>query len=267
VWDALENLYRSKSTARRQQLRRSLAGLKKGPEESLTAYIARACGIRDALRATGHDVEEDTVVGAVLAGLPEAYDMTIEILEASEEGMELDAVVAKLLLTEQRHERKTGTSESVTALIAQGNRQKKTSFQKVAGQGQHGPRKTIECWYCGKKGHTQAQCRKRLRDEESSVATASTYAQMACAGLATKTDKSDKWLLDSGATSHMTWNAAIMQRYQAIPETTVSACDGSPVIAVGIGEVTLSATVNGRTHFVTFREVLHVPTLVCNLFS
>jgi hypothetical protein len=27
VWDALENLYRSKSTARRQQLRRSLAGL------------------------------------------------------------------------------------------------------------------------------------------------------------------------------------------------------------------------------------------------
>jgi hypothetical protein len=73
LWDALENLYRAKSTARHQQLRRALAGLKKGSEESLTAYIARACGIRDALRATRHDVEEDVVVGTVLAGLPEAY--------------------------------------------------------------------------------------------------------------------------------------------------------------------------------------------------
>jgi hypothetical protein len=52
-----------------------------------------------------------------------------------------------------------------------------------------------------------------------------------------------------------------------VPETTVSACDGSPVIAIGVGEVSSSTTVNGSSHFVTFREVLHVPTLVCNLFS
>jgi hypothetical protein len=36
----------------------------------------------DALRATGHEVEEDTVVGAVLAGLPGAYDTTVEIQES-----------------------------------------------------------------------------------------------------------------------------------------------------------------------------------------
>jgi hypothetical protein len=147
------------------------------------------------------------------------YQKLIEILEASEEGLELDTIFAKLLLTEEQHERKAGTPETMTALVAHGSRQKKANFRKVAGQGQHGPRKMIECWYCSKKGHIQAECRKRLRDEKCSFAAASTstYVRMASAGLAKTTHKCYKGLLDSETTSHMTWNSAAMKNYQVIP--------------------------------------------------
>jgi hypothetical protein len=74
--------------------------LEEGPRGELDS-LYRSCmwgptclhlELSDTLRATRHEVEEDTVVGAVLAGLPEAYDTSEEILEASEEVLELATV-------------------------------------------------------------------------------------------------------------------------------------------------------------------------------
>jgi gag-polypeptide of LTR copia-type/GAG-pre-integrase domain/Domain of unknown function (DUF4219) len=259
LWDAFEALYKATSTARRQQLRRSLASLKKKTDETLTAYFNRARGIRDDLLAIGHGVDEDTVVGAILSGLPESYDTTVEIVEASAATLNMNDVFAKLLQTEQRQERKGQESAapgSTNALVARGGgRYKATPGKKPKNS------REIECWHCGKKGHRRSECRK-LKQEQASSASAS-FAMTA----GVVRTKQDQWILDSGASQHMAWDKANFSTYKRLPETAVSACDGNKVVAVGIGDVDIAAEVDGRVNRIRLKDVLHVPSLVVNLFS
>jgi gag-polypeptide of LTR copia-type len=81
AWEALEAVYRAKSTARMLQLKRELNALKKEASEPVTKYIARAKSIRDQLQGAGHHVEDADMVLSVLAGLPPEYDMLVCVLE------------------------------------------------------------------------------------------------------------------------------------------------------------------------------------------
>ena len=74
AWQQLEAVYQAKSNARKLQLRKELSQLKMGPREPLTKYVGRAKEIQDQLRAAGHEVGDQDVAWAVLAGLPAIYD-------------------------------------------------------------------------------------------------------------------------------------------------------------------------------------------------
>jgi hypothetical protein len=51
--------------------------MSKRSDETLTAYSNRACKLRDDLLGVGHSVDEDNVVGALISGLPESYNMVL----------------------------------------------------------------------------------------------------------------------------------------------------------------------------------------------
>ena len=74
-----------------------------GPGEPLSKYAARAKDIQDQLRAAGHEISDQEVTWSVLAGLPEAYDTVVTVLETtSETDMNLEDILPKLLQVEQR---------------------------------------------------------------------------------------------------------------------------------------------------------------------
>ena len=107
AWQQFEAVYQAKSNARKLQLRKELAQLKMGPGEPLTKYVGRARDIQDQLRAAGHDVADQEVVWAVLAGLPAHYDTVVTVLETTtDKDMSLEDILPKLLQVEQR-ERQT----------------------------------------------------------------------------------------------------------------------------------------------------------------
>ena len=91
VWDKLEALYKARSKARINQLRRELAGLRKLTGESVTKYVARAEGLRDQLLQAGDELESGDIISSVLNGLPREYHVAVQILEASSE--ELSALL------------------------------------------------------------------------------------------------------------------------------------------------------------------------------
>ena len=79
----------------------------------------------------------------------------------------------------------------------------------------------------------------------------------------------DKWLVDSGASRHMTYRGDYFTMYQpfSVPER-VSLGDGRVVEAVGVGTIRLNMLLkvsNAKT--ATMYNVLHVSQLACNLFS
>ena len=117
AWQQFEAVYQAKSNARKLQLRKELVQLKMGPGEPLTKYVGRAKDIQDQLRAAGHEVGDQEVAWAVLAGLPAAYDTVVTVLETTtDKDMSLEDILPKLLQVEQR-ERQTERPDE-RALIA-----------------------------------------------------------------------------------------------------------------------------------------------------
>ena len=84
-----------------------------------------------------------------------------------------------------------------------------------------------------------------------------------------KSPEMAKWILDSGATSHMTQTKELLSDYKELdrPET-VKQGDGNTVEAVGVGNAHLNMLFDdSKPKKASMYHVLYVPKLTCNLFS
>ena len=92
---------KAKSMARRVALKREMNS-QKAAEEPMTKYVARAKELRDQLAAAGHTTNDEEVAAALLAGLPPDYDVIVAVLETTADKVDLDVLLGKLLMAEQR---------------------------------------------------------------------------------------------------------------------------------------------------------------------
>lgn len=152
--------------------------------------------------------------------------------------------------------------------------------------------KTIQCTYCKKDGHGWKECFKlkednlrkkkfgQKREQRSNKNNnknrynsqlSKDNQQKSGAFTANEDSKNyrftpnnDHWIIDSGASSHMTNNQRQLQNYQQLDQTrTITFGDGKTSPAYGYGKVSFeSGRFTGE-----LREVLYVPDLKENLFS
>ena len=132
--------------------------------------------------------------------------------------------------------------------------------------------------YCKKTGHPESKCYKKKRDEDkkkketaSSSSSTAIVASTAREGMYVSTEghsayvtsESRTWLLDSGATSHMTnrrdWFSSFTDR---TGEITIG--DGSTIPIRGSGTISIFHTSLDMRYF---SNVLYVPDLSFNLLS
>ena len=81
--------------------------------------------------------------------------------------------------------------------------------------------------------------------------------------------QSGRWLVDSGASSHMTWDKELLTDYREFdsPER-VGLGDGRTVDALGVGNVYIRMLIRvSQRKMSVVHNVLHVPQMACNLFS
>ena len=81
--------------------------------------------------------------------------------------------------------------------------------------------------------------------------------------------KAEEWVVDSGATTHMTWDKGVFVTYAAMEDMpSVRLGDGRTVKAEGKGSVCLRIRDNKQAERkISLSSVLFVPDLSCNLFS
>ena len=77
----------------------------------------------------------------------------------------------------------------------------------------------------------------------------------------------NSWIIDSGASAHMTYTRALFTKYTRIQSFGVELGDKHKALAVGKGTVALDLWVKGRTVKCILTNVLHVPELGYNLIS
>jgi hypothetical protein len=76
-----------------------------------------------------------------------------------------------------------------------------------------------------------------------------------------------KWLIDSGASAHMTSCKDAMEYYKSIPTPSISIGDETKLQIIETGNVKMAIMVDIKVMKCTIKNVLHVPSLGYNLLS
>ena len=121
AWDLLERTYKSKSAARKLQLRHELSTLRMRSGESVAGYVGRAQDLYRDLVAAGVDMKPDELSFSVLAGLSSHFEGVVTVLTSTKEELgSVEEILPTLQVFEQRHglsgEQDGGASGSATAV-------------------------------------------------------------------------------------------------------------------------------------------------------
>jgi hypothetical protein len=301
AWQFLHEVYQGNSAARVMQLHQAVNSLKMTPEESVVNYVSRARALWHDLKGTGDSMRECDVAFRVVAGLPREWSELVTSLTAGktrESFPSLSALLPELQTFGARKkmqgeiETAENPGEAVVAAYSARMRDRQRGVNGHTGEQQKRPRGPCyscgreghiardcrnkpsrmnrECFACGKTGHIAAECRDRGEpNRASSRAFVSRDAVAFTSRMSDEEITEGAWLIDSGATSHMTGDRSQFRHFKPwIGEKKFVRCaDGDHLEVKGVGSVQLECQIPGNTVYVGLHEILYVEGLQTNLLS
>lgn len=152
----------------------------------------------------------------------------------------------------------------------------------------------LSCTFCGREGHDESRCwdkhgrasvktsRHRshrhqprgvlsaIKDLEVEASDSELVCLVASQALSARVQhppSTISWVIDSAATSHMTYGRSIFHSYSKVEPFSVEMGDLSTAQAIGYGDVELNVLIYGRSEPRLLKNVLHVPSFKYSLIS
>jgi hypothetical protein len=197
VWTTLEKVHQGNNLMRRIQLHKEFFNIKKNQGESIQSYVSRVNELRELLESIGDETQELHCVLALLAGLPEDYAPLVMALEARGEDLQMETVISLLLTEEQRRSNNDVGEHQEKAFFSKERRTKPMGARPMKG-------KKGNCHNCGRPGHWARDCRLPRKNESSVAAAHDSEYAFASVSERQPVEFTDAWILDTGATKHMT---------------------------------------------------------------
>ena len=268
VWDALRSHYERDTLANKLFLKKRFFRMEMKEGTTIEKHLKSMKELSDQLAALGAPVTEEDQVVTLLGSLPDSFSTLVTALEARvDEGLTLKYVQQALVNEEQKmrereHSNRSEAQRQDSVLVGE-HQKRKSRYQKPV------------CFGCKKPGHFRRDCpnlkRTSHKAEASHVDTRDpeVKSESSEGAFCVGSPSSDVWLIDSGASSHMTNNKELLSDYMELetPEK-VRLGDGRSVDAVGVGNIHLQMLfkVSEPKKSVMYK-VLYVPQMSCNLFS
>ena len=155
-----------------------------------------------------------------------------------------------------------------------------------------------QCWHCKSESHLRTKCQSWLRDTDEGREYAAEHPESGkartgplptpgakgnlsperaevvaepCREVCWEAIKSPRyrtdWIVDLGATRHMTPNRKAFIEYSTVKDWPVETANGTALPSIGIGKVRLSVRADGHTRSVLLTDVLHILEIRGNLIS
>lgn len=244
-WGALKAAFEDQGINNRCRLLGRLVSQKLSMYSSPRVYVNEILSLANQLADMDKEVDDELLAALMLQGLGEQYEPMRMAIENSNITLTTDYVKTKLL---QIDVTSTNEDSSQNALSAA----KKKSYWKANEKGKGKiANKKIECYVCG-EGHKARFCPKKHYNHAHTTHTA----------LHTYRNFSQEWILDSGASFHMTNRRDWLNNYERLNEPVqISCANGNRVEGEGRGDV-CSDELN-----VSVKGAIFVPKLATNLLS
>lgn len=265
LWADLEKPHKEESQALRAHLRRQLQRMKMPKDASVAIFMKRVKEAANKLKSAGCLTEEDEIVCVALSGLPEERSAIAAAMENGGDPLAAATITPKLL----RHEAKAHEDEN-----GSGNGGKDERAFNA--------RETRRRFICKKKGHIARNCRNRKcenggrsssKGQNSDQNNGSKEETAGAAFLAAQELKSEKeigrrWIMGSGASSHMTCSKTWLARMKRSSDLGfVKMGDGHKIQMPGIGEARIDAASSREKSAIALKEALLAPEMSTNLIS
>ncbi|KRX69546.1 Retrovirus-related Pol polyprotein from transposon TNT 1-94 [Trichinella sp. T6] len=260
AWEKLRCAYEDIGLVRRIGLYSSLFKTRFEEYGSMTAHIDRITGIADQLESIGIPLDNETVGGIILGGLPIEFQPLILGIQGSNQKITVEFVKGLLL------------QNNVQQLVSLLPKDENCDFVSQSAKEKVKERCNRRCFKCKQTGHILAKCpfvvndRRLPKNQKKSDKhlAASTNFAASCLLIQKATDGDKDWFLDSGATTHLTHREDWMEEYNGRTTHTVAIANGTNITTKECGVVKIPLATEKT---LVAHDVRHAPELALNLLS
>ncbi|CAI5478933.1 unnamed protein product [Closterium sp. Yama58-4] len=262
AWKRLEGEHVSKSLHSKLQARLDFFTVRMRDGESMRVYVNRVEELGERLVELDASVEDNDWIMTLLAGLGEAWSTVITMLDGTQDTWKKEQVVARLINEEARRTKLHG--DAIGAAHFSRDAKAKGTARTRDGA----------CRFCKKTGHWWRECPVKPANWKPSSSDDNRRAHVATCdnndrdfvfvASGTTVGGVDAWILDTGATQHMTACATLLNNVTTeAPVKRVMFGNRDTLDVTGQGDLRLM--VDGGP--LTIKNVLVVPGLGANLLS
>lgn len=252
IWAKLSTLHEQTSQANKMVLTKRFYELQMERGEKIQEFVARAEYIHGQLQDIGiTSIDETALVSKIVTGLPRNYVTFMSAWgNVNSADQKLEILLPRLLAEESLMTKYKNYDETGDALTANSFKGKRRTIRQKSGK----------CFICHEDGHWKNECPKK-KDYEGTAMIAESEANVSISDA--------EWILDSGASEHMTFDQNSYISYRKLDSNRlVRFGNNEKGEGIGIGDIKVRTEVGfGRKRIIILKDVLHVPGLRRKLFS
>ncbi|CEG43591.1 gag-pol polyprotein [Plasmopara halstedii] len=265
AWSRLEGHFEKRNLANKLFLHRRFFTTMMEEGDDVLEHINKLKTLAEQLDAVGAPVSEDDLVITFLRSISDSYQFLITALESRADTLTWELVTSRLLHEDMKRKEQGGDGAAPGQAF----------MMKDAKRKGRPAKKTGACHNCGKQGHWVADCPSRVQnDTERYRLQRANVAQFedsgdhlfAIGGSSDSVQANDVWLVDSGATQHMTSSKKFMRNHKAFSPIDVHLADDGVVQAFGSGDIVMSMKTSYGIKKGVLTNVWHIPKLSRYLF-
>lgn len=252
IWKIFSDMYEDKGILGTVGLLMKFVSTRLSAFENMQTYLDEIISIGNKLERIGISMPDQLLAAFMLAGLTEEYKPFILGLQGNIGNISTSSVKMRLL------DCQLGIFEKVNSNALLANKSEKKKYQR-----------SYRCYSCGGKNHKSSECMTKPKNNENAKekdkekAGTSKKKAFTCFTSSTSQFLSKEWIIDSGASYHMTPYDAFVAEKKKSNVSEILAANNSTMMVKGTGK----SRVTLNKEEIEINNVLHVPELAGNLLS